>query len=137
MSISAWKSLSRWVSTRDAKFSPVIPGRAQNSGPAGLFAEPGLRALGSCRARRRRSQCIMHWLPGLVRCLTDAGRARCWAEQISCGAGLGSGLAFGYIFASLVSTHIPNLNQTRPAFLNYRPGNSSNSKMGFTGARAR
>ena len=28
----------------------------------------------------------------------DARRARCWAQQNSCGAGLGSGLAFGDFF---------------------------------------
>ena len=90
-------SLSRAVRSRDAKFRP--------GGPAGLFVELGLRAPGSCRARGKRSQCIVHWPPGFVRCLEDAGWARCWSQQISCGAGLDSGLAFGEIFASLVRSH--------------------------------
>ena len=51
----------------------------------------------------------MNWPPGFVRCLKDAGRAPCWAQQISCGAGLGSGsgsgLTFKEIFASLVTTY--------------------------------
>ena len=33
-------------------------------------------------------------LCAVLNCLTEAGRARCWAQQISRGAGLGSGLAF-------------------------------------------
>ena len=41
-------------------------------------------------------------LPGFVRCLQDIGPVRGWAHQISCGAGLGSGLDFEEIFASLV-----------------------------------
>ena len=54
----------------------------------------------------RRSQCIMHWLPGFVRCLKDAGQARCWAQQILCGAVLGSGLAFRDFFFCISSTYI-------------------------------
>ena len=38
---------------------------------------------------------------GFLWCLKDAGWARCWAQQISCVASLGSGLAFGKIFAPL------------------------------------
>ena len=38
---------------------------------------------------------------GLRAVLEDAGRARCWAQQITRAAGLGSGLAFGEIFAPL------------------------------------
>ena len=103
----------RKLVTRDAKFRP--------GGPAGLFEEPGLRALGLCRARGRRSQCIMHWLPGFVRCLKDAGRARCWAQQISCGAGLGSGLAFGELFAPLLVTlFVPRWPPEATVFLSSR-----------------
>ena len=40
-----------------------------------------------------------------MRCLKDAGRARCWAQLILCSAGLGSGLAFGEIVAPLVLIH--------------------------------
>ena len=43
----------------------------------------------------KRSQCIMHWQQGFVRCLRDAGRALCWAHQIGCGGGVSSGLVFG------------------------------------------
>ena len=35
----------------------------------------------------------MYWLPGFVQCLKDSGPARCWAQQISCSAGLDSSLA--------------------------------------------
>ena len=42
---------------------------------------------------------------GLRAVFEDAGRARCWAQQILRGAGLGSGLAFGEMFASPVTTH--------------------------------
>ena len=42
---------------------------------------------------------------GFVQFLNDAGRARCWAQQIWCGAGLDSGLAFGYSFC-VSSAHI-------------------------------
>ena len=46
--------------------------------------------------------------------MKDGGRARYWAQQISCSAGLGSGLAFGEIFAPLlgISQPTPRLNET-------------------------
>ena len=85
----------------------------QSSDPAalpGLNFGPGRAFCGAltegAHARGKRSQCIMYWMPGFVRCLQDTGGARGWAHQISCGAGLGSGLAFGDIVASLVGLHI-------------------------------
>ena len=53
----------------------------QISVPSGLFAEPELKVSGPCRAGETRSQCVMYWLPGFVRCSKmlaglDAGPAR-------------------------------------------------------------
>ena len=88
------------IRTRDGKLRPGGPAGLKIQAGPGFFAEPGLRALALCRARERRLQCIVHWLPGFVGCLKDGGRARCWAQQISCGAGLGSGLDFGDFFCT-------------------------------------
>ena len=68
------------------RYAKFRPGRA--------FPESGLRVPGSCRARRSRPQCIMHWLPDF-----DAGRARCWAQKFSCGAGL----VFRFFFIEALS----------------------------------
>ena len=40
-------------------------------------------------------------LAAVLRAVLEKRRARCWAQQISCGALMGSGLAFRYFFASL------------------------------------
>ena len=49
--------------------------------------------------------CVLYWLPGFVRCLNDADGARCRCHHISCGVGLGSGLAFFEIFCILIVIH--------------------------------
>ena len=93
------------ICTRYAKFGPGGPAEPQNSSPAGLSAEPEQSVPGLCRAWGKRPQCIMHWPSGCVRYLKGACRVRCWAQQISCGAGLGSGSDFTEMFASLICTY--------------------------------
>ena len=79
---------------------------AQTSGPVarpGPNFRPGRPFCGAqandaelMSAQGRRSQCITCWLSGFVRCLKDAGRARCQAHQIPCDAGVEHlGLIFG------------------------------------------
>ena len=63
--------------------------RLRSRGPAGLFVEPKLRMPDSWQARKKRSQYIMYRLQGFMRRLKDAGRVRCRAHQISCGASPG------------------------------------------------
>ena len=72
-------------------------------GPTGLFAEPELRVLGLCPARRERLQCMMYWLPGFVRCLKDTGWTLDFVSQpdfLRCRSGLG--LGFWSLFLSLL-----------------------------------
>ena len=90
-----------WVEIRNAKFRP-----GSSAGPKIQDRPSFLRSSNwgrrwSCRAHGRWSRYLMHWLPGFVRCLKDAGRARCWSQHILCSADLGSGLAFGEIPPSL------------------------------------
>ena len=94
---------------KDGTFSDALGSlpEMQSSGPAARLgpelrlgrtvAEPELRMPGS----GQRSQGITYRPPGFVRCLKDASWAQCRAHQISHGAGLGSGSAFGELFASL------------------------------------
>ena len=89
---------------KNARLRPGDQAGPQNSGPTGLF--PDSKRAGLMPGSGKRSQCMMHLLPGFLRCLKDADRAQCWAHQISCGAILGSGLTFGDIFASLMCTCI-------------------------------
>ena len=93
---------------------PPVCGRSRGHGAVRLrtefstsrgFAEPKLRVLDSCWAREKRSP-VMYWLSGAMRCLKDAGWARCWAHQIWCGLCLDSGLTVGKIFAFLVTIQV-------------------------------
>ena len=82
----------------DTKFNAGGPTGPKIQARPCFLSEPGLMVPGLCRALGRRSQCIMYWLPVFVRFLNDAGWSRCWAQQISCGAGLDSGWAFGEVW---------------------------------------
>ena len=78
--------------------------------PGRAFAEPKVKVPGLRWTREKQSQCNMYWMPEFVWCLQDDNWARCWIRQILYGAGLGSGLALGEIFASLfLSTAEPSV----------------------------
>ena len=91
------------VDTRDAKFRPGgLAGPKIQARPRFLRSPDWERwAYAGLEEGDHNVLCTGCWASS-GGCLKDAGRVRCWALRISCGAGLGSGLALGEIFAPLV-----------------------------------
>ena len=89
------------ASAPEMQSSRTVAQPVQNSDTIVLFAESelGIPAHAGLRVNHKHVMWSSMWfLSGIVRCLTDAGRAPCCADQISCRAGLGSGLAFEDFF---------------------------------------